>query len=302
MYQSLDQLIQKIGFDTGLYPYVGLLSATPQNNRPNDLKNQIYLFERNHNDSTLKKAESGNIERFFADVNREYEQLIDRKNDIPAEERDQRLDAISKRLRDCVLSDILERRTRTDVEKYYKEDMEAQGLVFPKIVGPNNLEYIMDDELAQLFSDTMKIIAPTNEEKLQTDEWLRYFRYRAIEYFTDPANERKHTGRGNRSVSDVSKQLATIMQILLVKRLKRKPYNKCSYPTAGKYQHRYRIIVLQRILHSFVYRTQYRTYEHRESKQPYILYPEYYCIRRPKQPIVYKLRNTRPKRSRHQGK
>ena len=97
--------------------------------------------------------------------------------------------------------------------------MEAQGLVFPKIVGPNNLEYIMDDELAQLFSDTMKIIAPTNEEKLQTDEWLRYFRYRAIEYFTDPANERKHTGRGNRSVSDVSKQLATIMQILLVKRL-----------------------------------------------------------------------------------
>ena len=219
MYQSLDQLIQKIGFDTGLYPYVGLLSATPQNNRPNDLKNQIYLFERNHNDSTLKKAESGNIERFFADVNREYEQLIDRKNDIPAEERDQRLDAISKRLRDCVLSDILERRTRTDVEKYYKEDMEAQGLVFPKIVGPNNLEYIMDDELAQLFSDTMKIIAPTNEEKLQTDEWLRYFRYRAIEYFTDPANERKHTGRGNRSVSDVSKQLAIIMQILLVKRL-----------------------------------------------------------------------------------
>ena len=219
MYQSLDQLIQKIGFDTGVYPYVGLLSATPQNNQPNDLKNQIYLFERNHNDSTLKKAESGNIERFFADVNREYEQLIDRKNDIPAEERDQRLDAISKRLRDCVLSDILERRTRTDVEKYYKEDMEAQGLVFPKIVGPNNLEYIMDDELAQLFSDTMKIIAPTNEEKLQTDEWLRYFRYRAIEYFTDPANERKHTGRGNRSVSDVSKQLATIMQILLVKRL-----------------------------------------------------------------------------------
>ena len=219
MYQSLDELIQKIGSNTGVYPYVGLLSATPQNNRPNDLKNQIYLFERNHNDSTLKKAESGNIERFFADVNREYELLIDRSNAIPADERRQRLDAVSKRLRDCVLSDILERRTRTDVEKYYKDDMESQGLVFPKIVGPNSLEYIMDDELAQLFSDTMTIIAPTEEEKLQTDEWLRYFRYRVIEYFVDPANERKHTGRGNRGVSDVAKQLATIMQILLVKRL-----------------------------------------------------------------------------------
>lgn len=219
MYQSLDELIQKIGSNTGVYPYVGLLSATPQNNRPNDLKNQIYLFERNHNDSTLKKAESGNIERFFANVNREYELLIDRNNDIPADERRRRLDDVSKRLRDCVLSDILERRTRTDVEKYYKDDMRSQGLVFPKIVGPNNLEYIMDDELAQLFSDTMTIIAPTELDKFQTDEWLKYFRYRAIEYFVDPSNERKHTGRGNRGVNDVAKQLATIMQILLVKRL-----------------------------------------------------------------------------------
>ena len=77
----------------------------------------------------------------------------------------------------------------------------------------------MDDELAQLFSDTMTIIAPTEVEKLQTDEWLKYLRYRAIEYFTNPANEKKHMGRGNRGVSDVAKQLATIMQNLLVKRL-----------------------------------------------------------------------------------
>ena len=77
----------------------------------------------------------------------------------------------------------------------------------------------MDDELAQLFSDTMTIIAPTEEEKLTTDDWLKYFRYRIIEYFVDPANEKKHAGRGGRSVYDVAKQLATIMQILLVKRL-----------------------------------------------------------------------------------
>lgn len=219
MYQSLDELIQKIGANTGEYPYVGLLSATPQNNSPIDLKNQIYLFERDHKESTLKRAESGNLERFFADANREYELLIDRKNDIPADERHRRLCNVSKRLRDCVLCDILERRTRTDVEKYYKDDMESQGLVFPKIVGPNNLKYVMDDELAQLFSDTMTIIAPTEEEKLTTDDWLKYFRYRIIEYFVDPANEKKHAGRGGRSVYDVAKQLATIMQILLVKRL-----------------------------------------------------------------------------------
>ena len=219
MYQALDELIQKVCLNTGVYPYVGLLSATPQNNRPNDLKNQIYLFERNHTDSTLKKAEGGNIEKFFAEVNKEYDLLIKGKETIGAEERRLRLDKISKKLRDCILSDILERRTRTDVEKYYREDMESQGLVFPRIEGPNNLEYIMDEELAQLFSDTMTIIAPTDEEKAQTDEYLRYFRYRAIEYFADPANERKHMGRGNRGVNDIAKQLAMIMQVLLVKRL-----------------------------------------------------------------------------------
>ena len=219
MYRSLDELIIKIGSNTGVYRYIGLLSATPQNNRPNDLKNQIYLFERNRNDSTLKKAESGNIEKFFADVNREYDLLINNRSNITEEERKQRLEAVSKKLRDCVLSDILERRTRTDVEKYYKEDVESQGLVFPKIVGPNTLKYIMDDELAQLFSDTMTIIAPNQNERLLTNEWLKYSRYRAIEYFVDPANEQKHTGRGNRGVNDVARQMATIMQILLVKRL-----------------------------------------------------------------------------------
>lgn len=229
MYKSLDELIQQIGSNTGVYPYVGLLSATPQNNHPNDLKNQIYLFERNHNDSTLKRAEGGNIEKFFADISKEYDLLISKPkvdtdtgvfvHDMPETERNSRLNEISRKLRDCVLSDILERRTRTDVETYYREDMKAQGLFFPKIVGPNNLEYIMDEELATLFSDTMTIIAPTEEEKLKTNEWLRYVRYRAIEYFVDSANERKYTGRGNRGVGDVAKQLATIMQNLLVKRL-----------------------------------------------------------------------------------
>ena len=52
MYKSLDELIGRIGTHTGIYPYVGLLSATPQNNGPRDLMNQIYLFERNRREHT----------------------------------------------------------------------------------------------------------------------------------------------------------------------------------------------------------------------------------------------------------
>ena len=219
MYETLDDLIQRIGSEMGEYPYVGLLSATPQNNRPNDLKNQIYLFERNHNESTLKKAEGGNLERFFTQVNKEYDILISNKTIISEEERKNRLAQLSKQIRDCVLSDILERRTRTDIKKYYEKDMQEQGIIFPNVIGPNILEYVMDEELAQLFSDTTTIIAPNDAEKLKTNDWLRYYRYRAIEYLKDEKNAKKHAGRGNRKPDEVAKQLAKIMQILLVKRL-----------------------------------------------------------------------------------
>lgn len=219
MYRALDDLIQQIVSETGFAPYIGLLSATPQNNRPNDLKNQIYLFERNHSESTLKKAESGNLEKFFANISREYELLIDNKNDIPEMERQKRLNTVSSQIRDCILADILERRTRTDVKKYYESDMQKQGLIFPQISGPHCLEYKMDDELATLFADSMTLIAPTKEEKLAGVDRLHYFRYRAIEYFVDENNKKKHSGRGNRQVEDVAKQLANIMRMLLVKRL-----------------------------------------------------------------------------------
>ena len=219
MYQALDELIQNIASEMGQAPYIGLLSATPQNNRPDDLKNQIYLFERNHIDSTLKKAESGNIERFFANIGSEYALLINNQNEIPEVERQERLNAISKQIRDCILADILERRTRTDVKTYYENDMKEQGLVFPQICGPHCLEYKMDDELAELFADSMTMIAPTEIEKLAGVDYLHYYRYRAIEYFVDENNKKKHSGRGNREVEDVAKQLANIMRMLLVKRL-----------------------------------------------------------------------------------
>ncbi|MCD8296778.1 MAG: DEAD/DEAH box helicase family protein, partial [Prevotella sp.] len=219
MYRALDSLIEQIWLNTGIYPYIGLLSATPQNNHPNDLKNQIYLFERNHTNSTLKKAESGNIEKFFSNTSREYNELIKKDSKIDEDERRERLKKLTTKIRDCILSDILERRTRTDIKKYYGKDIEEQGLIFPEIQGPCSLEYQMDDDLALLFSDTMKIIAPNEEDRLQTDDYLHYYRYRAIEYLANANDKKKYSGRGNRGVEDVSNQLATIMQNLLVKRL-----------------------------------------------------------------------------------
>lgn len=221
MYEALDNLISQIGADTGAYPYIGLLSATPQNNRPDDLKNQIYLFERNHADTTLTKANSGNLENFFSDINSEYSSIIHPNDDTPStpQERRDRLKELSRRIRDCVLADIMVRRTRTDVQKYYADDMKRQHLKFPKIEGPNELKYQMDSQLSHLFADTMDIIAPTDEYKSKSNCYLSYYRYRAIQFLADEANKRKYDARGSRDADKLADQLANIMQINLVKRL-----------------------------------------------------------------------------------
>lgn len=226
MYKSLDGLIAQIGCTTGVYPYIGLLSATPQNNRPSDIQNQIYLFERNHADSTLKKAEGGNLEGFFADINRRYGKIISsreliKNGDIlqmtPDECRSE-LKKLSAEIRDCVLQDILVRRTRTDVIKFYKDDLKKQQIIFPKISGPHALEYKMESGLATLFAQTMNLIAPTDDFRFDNSDFLCYYRYRAIEFIQSEDVKSLYKGK-NIDPDRFSQQLAKIMQINLVKRI-----------------------------------------------------------------------------------
>ena len=231
MYRSLDNLIAQIGSNTGLYPYIGLLSATPQNNTPNDLKNQIYLFERNHQYCTLDKVDGRNLEAFFSRTMHSFSALRKEASEISAKEIktqedkdrqkaiDQELGILSAEIRDHILCDILVRRTRTDIKKYYEEDMTRQQLVFPEISGPHGLEYKMDKWLINLFNTTMDIIVPSEDYKMTSDRYLSYYRYRTIEFLTDENTRKKYAGRGARDAKAVSAQLARIMQILLVKRL-----------------------------------------------------------------------------------
>lgn len=223
MYQSLNALIGEIGAATGLYPYIGLLSATPQNNRPSDLQNQIYLFERNHSDSTLRKANGGNIESFFSSINKRYGELIgtpkdDFGNPIHLSEhersrRAQELKKLSEEMRSCILEDILVRRTRTDIIKYY-----GGKLTFPTISGPHSLEYKMEDGLAKIFAMTMDYISPSLDLPVSGGDYLCYYRYRAIEFLLDPTIKNLYKG-GNIDPDRFSRQLAKIMQVNLVKRI-----------------------------------------------------------------------------------
>lgn len=214
MYKALEDLINTIFSQKGYYPYIGLLSATPQNNRPDDIKNQIYLFQRSPKLSTFEKIEGRNLEAFFADINRKYRLLIKEKC-LTIEEKAvnrKKLQTISNEIRDKVLSDILVRRTRADVIKYSNSNLK-----FPEIVGPLKLEYKLDSELAELFYDTMNLIAPSEDFKLNNSQYLCYYRYRATEFLNQKHKER-YKGK-NMTPEKSSERLAKIMQILLVKRL-----------------------------------------------------------------------------------
>lgn len=210
MYEAMDNLIGNI-FPN---PYIVLLSATPQNNSPSDLKNQIYLFQREPNNTTLDRIEGRKLDTFFNEKERQFQELKRNPNANNSE-----LIKLSKEIREKVLDDLLVRRTRTDIIKYYEND--AEGIKFPTVKGPNPLKYEMDEDLVDLFFDTMEKIAPYDtvaREFLFTEDSLSFYRYRAIEYLVSKEHRDLYQKR-NVTVEGTSRRLARIMQILLIKRL-----------------------------------------------------------------------------------
>ncbi|MGN6637698.1 MAG: helicase-related protein [Mucilaginibacter sp.] len=184
-----------------------LISATPLNNRPQDIENQLYLFQDKRN-STLESIK--NLQEYFKPINDQYKKLSsDKKLNIA------KLKALFQKLRDDVVEPLVIRRTRTDIEnnKEYLDDLKKQGIVFPKIDDPIPLYYEMDQNLATLFYDTVSLITGLDELGNPVDG-LGYFRYRAIEYLKNDADRNVY---GN--VKSISGRLSTIMKTLLVKRL-----------------------------------------------------------------------------------
>lgn len=211
-YQDLDTLIGDIQLRTGNAPFVGLLSATPQNNSPLDLKNQIYLFQREPNKSTLPNIPGGKLDSFMTRMVRDFD--LARKDSSPEGKR--LLQFVASEVRSKVLNDLVVRRTRTDIKVHYADD--SANLKFPTVKGPYKLEYRLDSELCNLFSDTISAIVKEDYMPFDPEKNLGFYRYTAISYFKSPEHKRLYEGR-NISADRVSKQLSNIMRILLVKRL-----------------------------------------------------------------------------------
>lgn len=179
-----------------------LISATPLNNAPADLRNLISLFQ----DPKHSSLAVGNLQHFFAQREKEFREA---KFEPNLEKARRRVVAIYEQIRTKVISEITVRRTRTDLmeNEEYRKDLETQGVFFPAIAKPRHILYPLSPDLEQLFDETVYMLSAPG------DEGLTYNRYRAIAHLTPDLKLRYA------NADKISGQLATLMRTLLVKRL-----------------------------------------------------------------------------------
>ncbi len=208
-YATLDNLIDRIQLQTGYQPLIGLLSATPQNNSPQDLKNQIYFFQRSHNSTTLPDIPGGKLDSYF----NEKQKLFNDNRNVDTPEAREIIKEIAADIHDKVLQYLMVRRTRKDIKEQYAEDSEQ--LKFPSIKGPVPEHYTMSAKLSKLFYDTVFAIVGEEDDD---EKSIGYYRYAAISYLVKEEDKKLFEKR-NLKVEDISRRLAHIMKLLLVKRL-----------------------------------------------------------------------------------
>lgn len=212
-YDELQKICKSPCMNTGLLKSlqkkVMLLSATPLNNRPDDLLNQLLLFQ-NSQSCTIDGIP--NLKGFFAPLIDQYKKLM--------RERDQRdvtseVDKIYEQIRNKVIDKVTVRRTRHNIlnDPDYKADIESQGIIFPKILPPNELEYSMSHDTNDRFYETLKQLTDGKSDTNPAGNGLNYARYRAVE-FLKPEYRKKY-----KNAAHIGQTLAGIYRVHMVKRL-----------------------------------------------------------------------------------
>ncbi len=173
-----------------------LITATPLNNSPLDILSQIKLFQKGKN-STIPGIK--NLESFFGSLQRRLKNL-DRKDDYDAYMDIVKDNAVQ--IRDKVLKHIMVRRTRKEIDTYFKDDLKNQGLKFPVVNPPEPIFYKLDAILNNIFIKTIALI--TDEKQ------FKYSRYTPLLYLKEELSDFEKTSQRN---------MGGFMKILLIKRL-----------------------------------------------------------------------------------
>lgn len=178
----------------GFKKKVMLISATPMNNTPADLYNEMLLFQ-DPRCCTIDGVP--NLTSFFSPLIVKFKLLKQDPNYNLQE-----FKRLAEKVRDRVVKPITVRRTRTDIESKPRYSKDLTG--FPKVAPPEVKLYEMNDRIADLFENSMKILV----------EGLSYARYQAIAYLKREISEGLYD-----NAELISRSLASIRKNGLVKRL-----------------------------------------------------------------------------------
>jgi superfamily II DNA/RNA helicase/HKD family nuclease len=170
-----------------------LVTATPLNNKVDDIFAQIKLFQA-PKQSTIPGVP--NLEKFFASLRTKLKKV---EKEDPAYKI--LIKQVSNEIKNSILRYVMVRRTRKDVVTYFTADILKQGLVFPELKDPQKIVYEYKGDLENTFKETIKL--------LQT---FTYSRYTPLLFYI-----------GNKQLSEFERQqqrnVGGFMKGILVKRL-----------------------------------------------------------------------------------
>lgn len=171
-----------------------LVTATPYNNAPKDLLSMIKLFQ-NPRKSTIPGLTD--LEAFFTKLDYRLRN-INRQNDYNSYL--QIVKENAKEIREKILKYLMVRRTRNEIEKYFKEDLERNNIKFPEVEKPIPFFYQLNDKENIIFMETIRLITQN----------FKYARYTPLLYL-----KRRITAFEEQS----QRNMGGFMKVLLVKRL-----------------------------------------------------------------------------------
>jgi superfamily II DNA or RNA helicase len=201
---------------------VMLLSATPFNNRPEDIFSLIKLFQiPAHSTIQVVNNLGAAMERLIVD----YKKLKTKhREDVNSVEFKTQASAISSKIR-AILQPVVIRRTRVDLldDERYKEDLMKQNIVFSDVEAPEEQQYELG-AMSQLYLETLKQL--TGVEDSESKVFIGA-RYQTLTYLKDDKKiiEKYQKIFDSTNPQEGQRNLAVFMRRLLVRRFESSVYS-----------------------------------------------------------------------------
>ena len=203
---------------------VMLLTATPFNNRPQDIFAMIKLFQIPSR-STIRTVD--NLSYEFQNTIKDYRAIEqDRKKGLTGQENLRaRLQALARQIR-LILEPVVIRRSRIDLDKIeeYRLDLERQKVKYLFVEPPVEKEYYLGD-LSELYLKTLNRIYPRElrrnpkQKHCSPKEEFIGARYKPVNYLLDIAQFREKLKQEHPHIDPDSLQVAQVNLADFMRRL-----------------------------------------------------------------------------------